>query len=836
MRLALILLLIPALALSAAESHSVSGQVEDPSGLAIPAARVVLGEQAVLSGVAGEFKFEDVPRGETTLRVEAPGFAVNEQTVNVDGDVELAAVRLMLEEVRTSVDTVVAVETADPLDPAQNRDATVLDRDTLNSLPVLDGDPLAAAGRFLDPVGLGAEEAPTLVVDGIETDELGVPDSEIEEVRVQSNPYSAEFSRPGGGRMEVITRSGGSRLRGTLRARLRDSSFDARNAFAPERPDQQRRGFEGALTMPLAAEGRDSLVLSAEREDDDRAAVIYAQTLDGLVQQTFPNSEAETEWAARWIRRLDRHGLTLRYSEERERAIGEGVGDVTLPEAAYSGGGSERRFSFDHRWFPRSDFFTQIRLRYETENAYERSENFEPRIVVEEAFTSGGAQRDARENEREVEAAAILSWMKGKHVIRAGVLIPGWGRYGAIDRNDLLGVYRFASLADFAADRPYVFEQAAAPADVDFWMRRSAFFIQEDARLTDRLSLGVGVRYERQQRMRDAGALAPRASLAWAADSKGETVVRIGAGMFYDDLWPGIVSDALLFGPDQRRLLIVQSPSYPIADAGGAGSTPPSVVQIAPDIRPEAIFQTSAGVERRLGDAVTIAAQYIYTRGSRLLRSLDRNAPLPPDYVRPDATVGRLRVLEDSGTLKSHAFRVNIRARFGERLTGGLRYTLGRAYDDAPRRQLPPSSYDLRGQWSRSDFDRRHRVQGWTSIAMPWGFEIGTILEAETGRPIEHTLGLDLNNDGEALERPPGVGRNAVQGPGSLELDVRLARQFRFGDGDDAPELTMSFDAFNAINRVNFERVVGNESSPFFGQPVSADSARRLQLTARLEF
>jgi hypothetical protein len=80
------------------------------------------------------------------------------------------------------------------------------------------------------------------------------------------------------------------------------------------------------------------------------------------------------------------------------------------------------------------------------------------------------------------------------------------------------------------------------------------------------------------------------------------------------------------------------------------------------------------------------------------------------------------------------------------------------------------------------------------------------------------------------------VPRNGVQGFGAANLDLRLSREFKLtgSDKDDAPSLDASLEAFNLLNRVNFTNLVGNLSSPFFGKPVSARPARRMQL--RLEF
>ena len=64
-------------------------------------------------------------------------------------------------------------------------------------------------------------------------------------------------------------------------------------------------------------------------------------------------------------------------------------------------------------------------------------------------------------------------------------------------------------------------------------------------------------------------------------------------------------------------------------------------------------------------------------------------------------------------------------------------------------------------------------------------------------------------------------------------VDIRWSRDFTLGG---ERELTIAADAFNVFNRVNYSGYVGNLSSPFFGRPVSARSARRMQISARFQF
>jgi hypothetical protein len=69
-------------------------------------------------------------------------------------------------------------------------------------------------------------------------------------------------------------------------------------------------------------------------------------------------------------------------------------------------------------------------------------------------------------------------------------------------------------------------------------------------------------------------------------------------------------------------------------------------------------------------------------------------------------------------------------------------------------------------------------------------------------------------------------------------LDVRWYREFRFEPSkkDKSPSVTVSVDAFNVLNRVNYQNYIGSLTSPFFGRAVATQPARRVQIGVRFQF
>jgi hypothetical protein len=110
-------------------------------------------------------------------------------------------------------------------------------------------------------------------------------------------------------------------------------------------------------------------------------------------------------------------------------------------------------------------------------------------------------------------------------------------------------------------------------------------------------------------------------------------------------------------------------------------------------------------------------------------------------------------------------------------------------------------------------------------------------LSLNSGAPYTETTGTDVYHTGMSNARPAGVPRNSLQGPGYADIDLRLGRDFYITSKKDKGAVaTFAIDAFNVLNHVNYAGYVGNLSSPFFGQPISALPGRRLQLTGRFKF
>src|SRR5262249_33868873 len=214
----------------------------------------------------------------------------------------------------------------------------------------------------------------------------------------------------------------------------------------------------------------------------------------------------------------------------------------------------------------------------------------------------------------------------------------------------------------------------------------------------------------------------------------------------------------------------------------------------------------------------------------------------------PDPAFSVWRQIESSAEMMGHSLEIGLRGNVTRYFSGMIQYTLSRTYNNtggnpamgarSSLNSFPANNYDLSGEWARADFDQRHRFNLIGTLTPGRYFKLGIAASLYSGAPYSITTGRDDNHDGMANDRPAGVPRNSLQGPGYAGLDVRWSRDFYLNrvKRDKGPTATLGLDAFNVLNHVNYSAYVGVQSSPFFGMPVAALPVRRLQASFRFRF
>jgi hypothetical protein len=277
---------------------------------------------------------------------------------------------------------------------------------------------------------------------------------------------------------------------------------------------------------------------------------------------------------------------------------------------------------------------------------------------------------------------------------------------------------------------------------------------------------------------------------------------------------------------------------FPV-DPNSLIAEPTSLVVLNPQAHIPYTMQYGVGVERQVTSQSTLSVNWIGTRGIKLFRSIDANAPLPPLYgARPDATVGQVRQIQSEGYQKSTAMELSFRGRPTHLFTGQVQYTLSKTYNNTSGvTYFPGNSYLADADWARADSDSRHRLNLMGTFAVGHYAKMGTAFSAYSGTPISITTGNDDNHDGISNDRPIGLPRNTLHGPAYVDLDLNLSHEFLLSQGKkEGPSLTAQLAAFNVLNRRNDATYVGVLTSPFFGQAVTARPPRQMQINLQFKF
>lgn len=868
----LLLLAFPAFSQAPAANppvHSIAGTVLDPSAASVVGAEVTLQstrgtavQPTVTTDTTGSFTFDNLPPGKYRLHVHAPGFKDLFVEAPLGGRPH-PPLRITL--AISAISETVSVTADDSLpqtstDPSENLNANNVSRDALDRVPVFDQDYITLLSRFLSDDAL-ATSGVSLVVNGVEANGPGVSPSAVQEVKINQNPYSARFARPGRARLEITTKAGTPAVHGTVNFLVRDSVFDASNALAGSKPAESRYLEEGSFTGPLGHGKRNSFLVSLEQDNDNLESVVHAFGANGtIIQDNVPSPTRHFFGSFRVFHDFENGDqFWIGFSYEDELQQNQGVGGTVLRSAGYSFHPTESEINVSYRHIYSPRWVNQLRFLVGHNNQPTVSNLDAPQNVVQGFFTSGGAQADQRRTEAHVDATDFLTYTSGRHILVFGVDVPDISRRGADDFTVQQGIYTFADISNCAAppacgpgSLPIGFRIQTGNGHLVFWERVVAGFIEDSIRLKPNFSVTLGVRYYYQNYFNnDVNNFAPRFAFAYAPSRQGKTILRGGAGVFYDRTGPRPIADLLHFNGTNllRQILTAPTPGilpFPVTP-GDLGGVPSSLVTLDLNTRIPYIVQYSFGIERQITAKSTLSATYVGTRGIDLFVSRDVNAPPAPGYLtRPNPAFGQIRQIESEGYQKSNSLEITFRGQPTKYFTGQAQYTLGKIYNNTSGITYFPGNSNFPNlDWARSDNDRRHKFDLLGTFTPGDLFSLGVALQAYSGKPVNVITGLDLNGDGVFNDRPDGglATRNTLHGPGLVNLDVNLAHDFRFQkEKKNGPVLTASLNAFNVLNHPNFVSFIGvigpdgGPRNPNFGLPASAYPGRRLQINLEMKF
>ena len=834
----------------------IRGEVTDPSGASIPGAVATATGQGIKreanADEQGRYSLAGLPPGKYTVRVTAEGFTPFEaRNLNAEAGRTLAVKSKLL--IRSEVQAITVAESeAISVDPAEaTAGAIVLRGEDLNVLSDnpddLASDLQALAGPSAGPNG------GEIFVDGFSGGKLP-PKSAIREVRVNQNPFSAEYDRLGFGRIEIFTKPGADRFRGQAFLGFGDRLLNSRNPFASTRAPYQSRQFGATVGGPLST--KSSFSLDAERRAVDENAIVNATILDAsLVPQSFNQAVVTPQTRLFLTPRIDyqlspKVTLVGRYTYSRSESENQGIGQFNLAQRAYDSQDRDHGVQLTETAVLSSKAINETRFQYMRSRLGQTGDNSIPTLSVLDSFTSGGAQTGLASNRSDrVEIHNLTSMSLGAHMVKLGGRVrSSW--LTDISPNNFGGTFTFAGGPGPALDannqaipgaaipltsleryrRTLLFQGLGLSAAqirllgggasqftlsggnpaADVRQTDIGLFLEDSWRLRPQMTLSMGLRYENQTNISSNFNFAPRVSLAWGIDGgngkQTKTVLRTGFGMFYDRFQENLTLQANRFNGTRQQQYFVPNPDfYPSIPslatlAGNVQAQTQRVVDS--NLTAPYIAQFVFGVDRQLPKSTTLSVNFVNSRGVHMLRTRNINAPLAGVY--PYGNIGNLYQYESTGFLDQRQLMFNFNTRFHPRVMLFGFYMLGRAKGDTDNvGSFPANTYNLSTEYGRTSFDVHNRFLIGGMLRPKWGgLSLSPFIMASTGAPFNITTGRDANGDTVFNDRPslatdptaPGV---VVTRFGAFNLnpaaaDQLIARNYGQGPGQFTANLRLS--------------------------------------------
>lgn len=810
---------------------SVHGTVTDPSGALIPSANVVLmnstgGSKSAISGADGGFTFDHLLPGRYSVAVSATGFAPTSlhdimvfagKTASADVTLQLPVEQqqIQVNDQALSVDT-----SAD-----NNASAIVIkgkDLDALSDDPdEMQNELTALAGPAAGPSG------GEIYIDGFTGGQLP-PKSAIREIRINQNPFSAQYDKLGYGRIEILTKPGTDKLHGMFMINGNDSAFNSLNPFVANEPAYYTTFMVASASGALARNAswfanvfdrnnQSNSIVNAELLNSSGAAYNYTAAVS--------NPQSRLDVSPRVDLQLGSNNtLSLRYMFDRQAATNSGVSQFALESQGYNVLNYENTVQLSDTQIVSSSIVNETRFQYTRDRDNQTAQNSDPTITVQGAFTGGGNnQGTVRDNQDRYELQNYTTAAEGNHALNFGARLR-LTRDANDSTSGFNGNYIYSSLNAWAAGTPSEYDVTTGTPGAAVNLFDAGLFFQDDYKVKQNLTLSYGLRFESQNRISDHADWGPRFSFAWAPIGRNnghpaKTVIRGGYGWFFDRFSSSYVLDAVRQNGVNQQQFVVRNPSF-TQDAPSAStlasisSVAPAIVQVAPNLRASVNMQAALGIEHQFGKIATASATYINSRGEHQYLSDNINAFLPGTYdasagtgIRPNGINENIDQFQSGGIYNQNQLVLNYTVRAKRLSLFGFYMVNFAQADTSGATYFPSDQFDPRADYGRASFDVRNRFLLGGNFQAPYGISLSPFLVADSGTPFNITIGQDLNGDNQYNDRPAfatagstdilatGYGTfdldpaadatpipyNLGTGPGQLSLNMRASKSIGIG-------------------------------------------------------
>jgi hypothetical protein len=923
----LCVLLIAAAGPSTAAAQSVDvvvlGVVRDQTGAPVPGALITVTNietglvRPTTTDRDGVYRIQPVPAGTYHVKAELGRFQTKvrtNQTLPIGATVTIDF----------TFDALTATETVDvlgapTLETTKNALSRPIVANELDALPVIDRDfnGLASLAPGVTPTGIyggvdisGSRDFQNgYNVDGVSNEGLGLGDQRIafaqdwiQEFQVLTSQYSVEFGRASGGTINAITRSGSNVLQGRAYGYFRNESWDATPVFATSKPKLHMTrpgGMVGGRLVP------DRLFFFGGVEWFDNATAAVVSSSFPAYNGSVPATSDQKMYLTKLAFHPDASTIyRVRYNGDMRKRTNVGVGGRTTEQRGTTVTATAQDLVGTWTRAINPSVFNELRTAFSTTSSDTRcnfAERNPPGTWFSRSYPNAlfGCEGFGWLDSGELQWIDNLSWARGAHDFKGGVQLSR-GRSHGDWLFGRLGIYTHSTdvLFDISNETsfPVGFTIIEGPSAWDFSRWTWGAFLQDSWRVRSDVTLNLGVRYDvdngytainsllRVDRglntvRADRDNFAPRAGVAWTPlDNAGRTLVRGGAGLYFDETHEEVARLLVLNGALAERLVVVsantasQNPFCPagvactsevlttagrtlrrfLAEALAENRLPdltklPASVSGTPDFTPNLqvpfTVQSSAGVLHTFGGGWIASADLVFARGldQYTVRNvnLDRGAALEGRSVRLNPNFFFINQYGNGGRFDYRALQVQVsyapRAQYFARLS----YTLARneSNTNTALRGGPPNSpsvatnpFDLNEDQGPTYNDIRHNLVVNGAATLRYQIQVAGILTARSALPW--TVTSSVSRDVDVFQDRPEP-RNSRRGDPYCSLDMRIAKAFRLGGRRSA---TVLLELYNAANVSNLAGYVTALESAQFGQPNLALDPRRVQLGFRVDF
>jgi hypothetical protein len=783
-------------ATATATTGTLRGHIADPTGALIPGATVTVSNASgktvatTTADSSGAYSVSGLSAGSYILTATYAGFApFSSQAIPLTaGQSKRIDVAMAIEVAQQSV-TVTEDTPQVNVEASGNSNAIVLkgkDLDALSDDPdELSNELTALAGPSAGPNG------GQIYIDGFSGGQLP-PKSAIREIRINQNPFSAEFDRLGYGRIEILTKPGTDKLHGQAFIQGNDKNFNTGNPFTSTIPSYYSYQFNGTVSGSISKTA--SFFVSAEQRNTESVnawlipdAVLEDESgtfvddpnygVDLLNRRIRDNASARIDWQLG-----ARNTFTARYGFWSESEHGD-LNSGSLPSASTHESNTDHTVQMSNAVVINDHAVNETRFQYERQNENHFPDSTDRTIGVQGDFTGGGFQgQESRDHTTRLEFWNITTLSKGTHAIKFGTRLRD-SRDANLTNANFNGAFTFATYQQYLAmanglqtqSFNSLVQQGDGPISAGFTTGNlstvanvfdAALFAQDDWKVNPKLTLSGGLRWESQNHIADHDDWGPRASFAYALDGNGKdkktkTVVRGGYGFFFDRFATtnlltinraNVQNQVVLNSPTCDTTTTTPTPTSLQAidlskctSNGGAasGNATPVKYEVAPGFHAPTTEQFGTSLERQLLPGTSATLTYLHSFGVHQL--VTRNANQAIGGNPQTNSGGYLYEYFPEGVFKQNQAIVSVNSKLNKNLSLVGFYTFSSANGNG--NGSASNAYSLDQDYGRSPFVSRNSVFFMASYTGPWGIRFNPFLIAQAGRPFNITLPSDpLNN------------------------------------------------------------------------------------------